>query len=829
MQETKTGAFARTKGRGPRWFGTFMVVFALAAGGFPGIAPAQQAQTLPSGSAPAPQMPRFDIPSQSLTDGLTLFGRQSGWQVSVHGDLVRGLSTPGVSGLMTPEQALGRLLAGTGLTYAITSGNTVTLQKLPQTGQADPNVIQLNPLQVEGQGDARNRETALGPVNGYIASRSATGTKTDTPLIETPQSITVVTRDQIIAQNPQSVPQALRYAPGIEAESRGNIAGSADIIYGRGFIMDRYLNGLKLQGGSGYITPQIDVYNLERIEVLRGPASVLYGAASPGGLVNLVSKMPTTSPHYDLFLQGGSIDNFAGGFDIGGPVGDGDKLFYRLTGVGRTADNQVDFNKTQRLSISPALTWKPDTDTSITLMLNYQYDPYVGLYNFIPAIGSVLPNPNGSIPRGFYAGDPNFNQYSRNQFSVGYLAERRMSDVFTVRQNFRYMYSGGQLDQVLAYSLDGDGQTLNRYNASVKEDVRTVSVDTQLQSTFATGPLQHRLLTGFDYQSNSFNQELSMGFDVPPINIFAPVYHVTVGSTDLVSKTNQNQNQLGLYAQDQIRLGKWSFLLGLRQDWANSNTIDQVALTSTLQSDSKLTWRAGLVYLFDNGIAPYASYSTSFQPTLGVTASGSPFKPTTAEQFEVGIKYQPRGLKSFFMASLYQITEQNVLTTDPSNILFQTQTGEIRSNGIELSATIVPVDGLNIIAAYSYNNPIITRSNDNDVNHMPAFVPNNTASLWGDYTFQKGALKGFQFGGGVRYVGFTYSDSSNTLQVPAYTLVDAMIAYDLGAISPKLEGLSAALNATNIFNTQYVSECSNATNCLYGQGTTVLATIRKKF
>lgn len=181
------------------------------------------------------------------------------------------------------------------------------------------------------------------------------------------------------------------------------------------------------------------------------------------------------------------------------------------------------------------------------------------------------------------------------------------------------------------------------------------------------------------------------------------------------------------------------------------------------------------------------------------------------------------------MASLYQITQQNVLTIDPSNVLFQVQTGEIRSKGIELSATLVPFDGLNIIAAYSYNDPVITQSNNDDIGHMPAFVPNNTASLWSDYTIQRGSLKGLQFGAGVRYVGFTYSDTINTLQIPGYTLVDAMVGYDLGSLSPKLEGTKAAINATNIFNARYISECSSATNCVYGQGATVLATLRKTF
>lgn len=198
-------------------------------------------------------------------------------------------------------------------------------------------------------------------------------------------------------------------------------------------------------------------------------------------------------------------------------------------------------------------------------------------------------------------------------------------------------------------------------------------------------------------------------------------------------------------------------------------------------------------------------------------------------QIEAGIKYQPPGHKTFFMGSVYQITQQNVLTTDPVNVVFQTQTGEIRSKGVEFSATIVPTEGLNLVEAFSYNDPKITQGAASEINHMPAFVPNVLVSLWGDYTLHSGPLKGFQFGGGVRYVGFSYATSANDLLIPSYGLIDAMIAYDLGGVAPRLEGVTAAVNATNLLDTRYVSECSSATNCLYGQGASVLATLRKKF
>ena len=683
--------------------------------------------------------------------------------------------------------------------------------------------MQLPTVNIEGQ-----QERANGPVDGYIARRSATGTKTDTPLIETPQSISVITRDQMAVQDAQTVGQAMRYTAGVEAESRAKIGGGAEIYYGRGFILDRYLNGLQVQGSTGFITPAFDPYMLERVEVLRGPSSVLYGANTPGGLVNMVSKMPTTTPLYDFMFQAGNRQSFQGGFDVGGPVAGSDTLFYRLTGIGKTADNQVDYTNMQRISIAPALTWRPDNDTTITLLLNYQYDPNVGLYNFVPAAGTVTPNINGRIGANLFAGEPNFNQYERQQVSAGYMAEHRFNDVFTVRQNFRYLYTAGALGQVLPAALDVDQATLFRYSAADKESTGTISLDNQGEARFSTGPVRHTILAGVDFQHTNFDGRISSGL-AGDLNVYAPVYSQYLDTLYPFQNTKQSLDQFGLYAQDQMRWGRVALVLSGREDWANSHTTDNLVPSVSDQDDTHFSGRVGLVYLFDNGIAPYVSYSTSFQPTIGVNASGTPFKPTTGEQWEVGMKYQPPGYTSFGMVSLYNLTQQNALTVDPNNVLFQTQTGEIRSRGVELSTTLNLFDGFNLIGAFAYNDPTVTKSNGPDKDKMPVFVPNTLASGWGDYTVQSGALEGVQFGAGVRYVGWTFGDAANTLRVPSYTLVDGRIGYDLSKLSNELQGWRVALNGSNLLNTKYVSSCSGDVNCVIGLRRTILASVRKTF
>jgi iron complex outermembrane receptor protein len=788
------------------------------------IAAVVAAGTMAAGGAAAAQPAAerrigFHIGAQDLNGALIGFAQQAGVQVLYDSSRVEGLRSTAVDGEMTPGAALARLLAGTGLTYRFTSPDTVSLTAAP----AEAGSVMLPPVRA---GADAVQETAYGPVAGYVARRSATGTKSDTPIVATPQSISVVTRGQIEVMNAQTVDQALRYTAGIEAESRANFSGF-DFVYGRGFVLDRYLDGLKLQGAAGYLPPAVDIYDIEKVEVLRGPSSVLYGQASPGGLVNMVSKMPTADPVRELVLQGGSRNDFEGAFDLGGPIDRDGHFLYRLTGLAHTADSQVDYTRAERLSISPAFTWAPDADTSLTVLTNFQRDPRVGLYNFVPATGTILPNPNGRLPRTLYAGDPDFNTIERTQYSLGTIFEHRFDDVWSVRQNFRYMHSGGALDQVLPVFMLDD-RALFRYALSSHENLDAVSLDNQAQARFATGPLQHTVLFGLDYQYTSFRQRLGEGLGVADLDLFAPVYGVGVPPPDTTMDNDQSQNQLGLYVQDQIRLDRLALLLGGRQDWAHSTTTDNLAAAVTRQSDRKFSYRAGLVYLFDNGLAPYFSYSTSFQPQAGTGAGGDPFKPTTAQQYEAGLKFQPPGSESLVTLSAYHLKQQNVLTTDPDDPAFQTQTGEIRSRGIEVEALLNLLPGLFAGASYGYNDPVVTRSNTGNVGMMPVNLPKNLASLWMDYRAAQGPLAGLGLRAGVHYVGHTFGDPENTLTVPSYVLVDAGISYDLSGLGTAFRDWQLAVNVNNLLDKHYVSECSNDAYCLYGPGRSVLVVLRLK-
>jgi iron complex outermembrane recepter protein len=671
---------------------------------------------------------------------------------------------------------------------------------------------------------------------GYVASEGGAATKTSTSLRETPQSVSVVTREQMDAQNVQSVGQALRYTAGSIADTRGPVS-RYDVIYLRGFggFDLEHLDGLKLPTGGNYAIPQVDPYMLERIEVLRGPSSVLYGQNQPGGIIDLVSKRPTAIPFGEAQLQVGNFNRIQGAFDIGGPVDKAGEWLYRLTGLARTSDTQVDFTKEQRISISPAVTWRPDNDTTLTILTNYQQDPSAGYFGFVPAQGSFLPNPNGKISTSFYDGDPSFDYFDRKQGTVGYLFEHRF-DTWTVRQNLRYQAIDVGWGRVASRGLQADLQTLNRRVTTDDETMRSFAIDNQAEARFNTWRLQHTMLFGVDYQYSMDKFVLGNNNNAPTLNILNPVYYRTILPPPVIQSTAQSLSQVGIYAQDQIRLGNWALTLSGRHDWSEINTTDRLLNVTTDQMDHAWTERAGLVYLFDNGLAPYVSYSTSFQPTLGTGFGGATFVPTTGEQYEVGAKYKLPGYNAFVTVAAFDLTQQNVLTADPNPLhvcagaACSIQTGEVRSRGVEFEGKASLTEGLSLLASYTHLDPVVTQSTTNNLGKRPIAIPTDTASMWADYTFHGGQLDGFGLGGGVRYVSSTAGDAANLYIVPAFTLFDAAIHYDLAGLSPQLKGYSFAVNAMNLFDKEYVSSCTSApASCYYGSRRTVIGTLKYKW
>ena len=685
--------------------------------------------------------------------------------------------------------------------------------------------------------------------NGFVASRASGATKTDSPVMSTPASVAVITRDEMDVRRAQSIRDLLRYAPGIYFSNDTDFRFQP--VNARGFAVETYLDGLRLQGGP-FGTPRIDPYLIERAEVITGPASILYGAASPGGILNLVSKRPTENPFGEVSVQTGSFDRIQGAFDVGGPVDKDKTLLYRITGIGLNANTQVDNIGEQRFSIAPAWTWRPDIDTTITFLTSYRQDPKGGAFALLPIQGTLVPGTYGQIPRNFFGGDLNYESLKYKQATAGYEFEHRFDEIFTVRQNVRYLHNELNYVEVQpgGFTTTGagptlrlvDGRTITRSYFSTNENLNTFAADNQLQAKFSMGPLQHTVLAGLDYQYFSFNN-LARFAPTNTLDILAPNYTQNIAvPAGIFQNLDQRLQQRGLYVQDEAKLGRLTVLGGFRYDWAEGNTLAQNTGLRTLNNDEKATGRLGAIYNFDIGVAPYVSYSTSFQPTLvGSLLNGQPYKPTTGEQYEAGVKYQPVGYNLMFTAAVYDLKQQNVATTIagpgiPANTT--AQVGEVWSRGFEGSVVGSPLPGLSLRGQYTYLDNRINAIQDVNYGKRLANVPMHTASLWANYLVETGPVAGFGFGGGVRYIHDVYTTNANNLTVPtivagvsvpanvvpASTTFDAALSYDFGMGFPQWKGLSAALNVNNVFDKSYVSVCT-AGGCRWALGRTVLGTL----
>ena len=690
-------------------------------------------------------------------------------------------------------------------------------------------------------------EAATGPVGSFVATDSATATKTGTPLIETPQSVSVVPREQIEQQGAESVSDALHYTAGVIVDQRP--ASRYDIVNIRGLgnlqSFVHFQDGLKLQRGLNFDVPVVDPYLLERIEVFKGPASVLFGQVGVGGIVNFVSKKPIDEPFGEIGVTFGTHERRQVAFDFGGPVDRNGELSYRITGLGRETGTDIYGVDEERWAIAPSLTWRPSTATTLTLLGSYLNDPKSSYSVAVPALGSALPSTAGKIPHFFNPGEPSYDSFEREQWSVGYLFEHHVDAVWTVRQNFRYMSLDTEFAgvQTAGPAAPIATPTITRNRSLTRNSGDYVAVDNQAEARFATGALRHTVLVGFDHQRAWNDAWAAAGAGVTAIDYLNPTYGLVIPRPDFALHNSGETEQTGLYAQEQLKFGNWVALLGLRYDWAeyeyqSKNIASGVVGTNISQKDEDLTWRAALLYNFDNGFAPYFSYSTSFEPVTGtantaVDYAGNPFKPTTGEQYELGIKYEPRGINAFITASVFDIRLQNVPTQDPDHrsvvggpeypcnpivggvpsptILCQTQTGEVRTRGFEIEGRASLNENLDVVAAYTYLDTEVTKSNltfpdgSSEVGKRPTAIPEHMASLWAFYTFREGPLAGFGFGGGVRYFGETYGNRPNTWTVSSTTLVDAALRYDFGALSPEFDGYTVQVNAINLFDKEYLS------------------------
>ncbi|MGB6102600.1 MAG: TonB-dependent siderophore receptor [Pusillimonas sp.] len=704
---------------------------------------------------------------------------------------------------------------------------------LPAHAQNAPDAAQLAPVTVVG---------SSGEAIGYVAEQSSTATKTDTPIIEVPQSISVITEDQIREQGAYTLNQVLRYTSGVTPETRGATATRLDQFTVRGFSATTLLDGLRIFGSRDAL-PQVDAYRLQRVDVLKGPSSVMFGQGGPGGVVNQISKRPTSDARNEVELQVGNFDYRRANFDFSGPMDESGQFLYRLTGSGYMSDGQLDNTEERRYFISPSFTWQPSSDTRLTLLTNLQRDPDMGSYGALPRVRTLVDAPDGyRLGPDFYDGDAGFETSDRRNHSIGYDFEHRFSDALTVRSNARYLHAEGIYRSVYSngYVPGSNDRLLSRSKGGTDVSMDSYVIDNHLQGKFATGAVEHTLLAGVDFAHLNSDTRSSSYDPTLPLDVFNPDYHQNIGELNWISDTNQRQYQTGVYLQDQIKINRLSVLLGGRYDWSRSVS-DSTDLTTSAGSSSKtraeaFTGRVGIIYNFDNGVAPYLSYAESFEPQSGFDANDKPFDPLEGEQYEVGVKYQPPGTNALYSMAAFDTRRKNMLTSIPGCVgaRCQEQTGELRTQGFELEARGELARGLSLIANYSYIANEYTKDNATATRpslegSTPSGIPKHQASVWARYEPQGGPLAGVGMAAGARYLGTSYGGSNNAFKVPAATLVDAALDYDLGRANPALKGMTVALNITNLFDKEYVASCNSETWCWYGYQRSIRASLRYRW
>lgn len=763
----------------------------------------------------------YNLPAAPLASTLNQIASQAGLALSLNPSLAAGKTSAPVKGQFDAPGALREALRGTGLQLEHSSAGTYSLVATPE------GVVALPQTNITGQ---QAGESAWGPVDGYLATRTAAGTKTDTSLVEAPRSISVATRQQMEDRNVQNLDDAVRYMPGIVSASYGSDT-RYDWMRVRGFEPTQFLDGLPLPRGV-YANPKAETWNLDRLALLRGPASSVYGQTPPGGLLDMVSRRPSADTSHAVQIQYGSDNYRQINFASTGKIDDEGQFLYGLSGVVRDAGTQVDHIDNKRYNIAPSLTWNIDTDTKLTLLTQFTRDDTGATSQFMPIQGTKIKSPLGDVSHHKNLGDPDYEFYDRTYYALGYAFEHRLNDVWQFRQNLRYTKSELSFQQLTvgsyAYSPADAAGNISRTSTNVDEDIGQFAVDNNFQADFTTGDISHTVLLGLDHQRTDTSY-LSIYGNGGTTNIFNPVYGQSIvrpSRADAYYDYDQKTIQTGLYVQDQMALDNWRLTLGGREDWVHQGTtyLNKKDVTNTDRSKN-FSGNAALSYVFDSGVVPYISYAESFQPASNASVSPTEsYKPTEGKQWELGVKYQPPGSNTLLSAAVYDLTQKNVLVTSigAGGESITNQTGEVKVKGLELEAVSDVTENLKVIAAYTLAKSEVQKGIYKG--NRLQLMPNQQASLWTDYTWHSGVLDGFGIGAGARYTGNTYGDQANTWlgKADAYTVFDAAVHYDLGRLDNSLKGASLKLNATNLFDKDYLSTCDGS-YCYFGDQRSVVA------
>lgn len=666
-------------------------------------------------------------------------------------------------------------------------------------------------------------ESADGPVNGLAATRVSTSTGKDESILKSIQSVTIVGQQEIQSIAASNLMDAMNYSAGINTSD--GFDRTSEYYMLRGFLgIGSYRNGLKYHV-NGY-NGQQELYGLDRLEVVKGPASVLSGTLPPGGTLNAISKKPFFDNAYEVNAEVGNFNRKQISTDLNHKVND--DIAVRLIGVYRDSDTFVDFVPDDRSYIAPSLTWQPNSDTKVTLNADYQHDLNSYIYA-LPVEGTLYPTENGKIDVGFNQGVKGFDKYENHRYTLGYDIEHQINPDLDIKHSLQYMNAEIDFHYASYDDLVDGSKTLYTRSAQDRLD-KSEQLAGNLVASYNWQPsdnIKNVTLFGIDYAKQNHSTE-RYALTASNLDFFNPDHSQdTVGSerTPYDWSWTTDSKQTGIFVQNQATINdKWVGVLGIRHDKATLIDGKFFFPDQTQGGDySATTGRAGLVYLMDNGIAPYASINQSFEIVEGSDRNGKLFKPTEGIQFEVGARYQPEGSDTLLTGSLYRIDQTNVLVTDPKDDNFQIQRGKVRSQGLELEAKTKIGDNANLIAAYAYTDARTIEASPlspEDQGLRTENVPYNKFSLWGDYRFTDFGLPELKIGSGIRYTGSSLGMSDGSLINPSYTLVDAMASYEVN------DNWLLSLNVKNLLDEEYVV-CSY--DCFYGEPRNIVGKVTYKW
>lgn len=655
-----------------------------------------------------------------------------------------------------------------------------------------------------------------------IGTRAQTGTKTDAALTEIPQSISIITAEEFNDRAAVNLQDVIRYSAGAASELNG-VDTRGDFLAVRGTGAEQYLDGLNRMPGFIY-GGRLEIFTVERAELLRGPSSTLYGGGGAGGILNSVSKRPRTVFGGEVGLVYGTDELKQFQFDITGPLAPG--LSARFVGLVRDGHLQQESQRNDRITVMPAVTFKPGPDTEVTFIGVYQRDR-LGSQTYLPTSKTIdATSAAERISHDFYLGEPGFNHTLADYYAATILLTHNFSDRFSFNSRNRFFEQDVDYQEVFGYTgfggayADAARTVANRAWYLNRAQYNGFNSDNNLVLSFDTGPLTHQILAGFDY--TSFREDKEEGFgQAPGLDLYDPVYGVPF-VTGVGWTTDTKNSQLGFYFQNQIRAwDRVSLVFGARHDNVRSN-VNGVQL----EDNKAWTFRGGIIADLVKGVSPYFNYSESFLPVFGSNFFGVPYVPRTGRQYEAGIKFQPSSRMLFTIAA-YDIKEQNILIADPDELQNFIQGGSSRSRGVEAEANIRLPGDFSLTASYSYTRAEYLVVDGRRRGDRRENLPEHQASAWVAKGFDLGGDLGAKLGAGVRYQGDKVS-FDQLYRIAPVTLVDAMVELSY-------RDWMLSVNGANIFDKKVYTNCSYSAApidegyCYMGKDRTVMASLRRKF